>query len=183
MGDSVHWGSPRWKTRSSNRRWARSSIRSTSNLGVVLARQERFEAAIEAFQRALRIYPGLAPLHLNLGLAYYKTGNRGAAIGQSRLNLQNDRGNRQARQQLATSLLESDKYAEAAQLFESLLPTEDFSVRLGLATPMLAWAVPTRPGPSSTGCCATISAEVRLALRQAYLAINGFEDAEKAFRN
>jgi tetratricopeptide (TPR) repeat protein len=64
-----------------------------------------------------------------------------------------------------------------------LLPTEDFSVRLGLAT---AYA---RLGRSSEARALfdrllrdDNSAEVQLALGQAYLAMNEFEDAEKAFR-
>jgi tetratricopeptide (TPR) repeat protein len=76
---------------------APASAEGWTNLGVVLARQERFEAAIQAYRKALRIRPGLAPVRLDLGLAYYKTGNRAAAIREFRLSLQKDRSNRQVR--------------------------------------------------------------------------------------
>ena len=85
-----------------------------SNLGVVLAHQGKFEAAIAAYVRTLRLRPSLTPVRVNLGLAYSKTGRLAAAIREFRLYLAKDPGNRQTRQLLATALLESDQYAEAA---------------------------------------------------------------------
>jgi len=109
------------------------SAEALGNLGVVLAGQAKYDAAVEVYRRALRLRPALAALHLNLGLAYYKAEKREPAIEQFRLYLKKDPSNRQARQLLATALLETDRFHEAAEVFESLMPAEDFSIRLGLA--------------------------------------------------
>ena len=84
------------------------SAEAFGNLGVVLAGQAKYDDAVKAYRRALRLRPALAPLHLNLGLAYYKAEKREPAIEQFRLYLAKDPSNRQARQLLATALLETD---------------------------------------------------------------------------
>lgn len=154
-----------------------------SNLGVVLAHQGKFDAAIAAYVRTLRLRPSLTPVRVNLGLAYYKTGRLAAAIREFRLYLAKDPGNRQTRQLLATALLESDQYAEAAEAYKSLLPGGDLSIRLGLA---IAYARLKRVDESERLLDAFLadpnSAASRLALGQAYLAANDFERSEQAFR-
>src|SRR5262245_42130767 len=110
------------------------SAEALGNLGVVLAQQAKYDAAAEAYRRALRLRPSLAALHLNLGLAYYKAEQREPAIEQFRNYLQEDPTHRQARQLLAPALLETDHTQEAARIFESLQPSDDFAIRLGLAT-------------------------------------------------
>ena len=157
------------------------SAEALGNLGVVLARQARYDDAAEAYRRALRLRPALAPLHLNLGLAYYKAEKRGPAIEQFRLYLKKDPSNRQARQVLATALLESDSFHEAAEVFESLMPAEDFSIRLGLA----AAYVRMRRNAEAQELLEQLvgrddSPEAQVVLGQALLADNRFEDAEKA---
>src|SRR5713226_7690939 len=110
------------------------SAEALGNLGVVLAQQAKYDSAAEAYRQALRLGPALAALHLNLGLAYYKAEKRELAVEQFRVYLQKEPANRQARQLLATALLETDHFQEAARVFESLQPSDDFSIRFGLAT-------------------------------------------------
>ena len=45
-----------------------------ANLGVQEAQQQHFSAAIEHYRRAAQLDPGLAGIHVNLGLAYFKSG-------------------------------------------------------------------------------------------------------------
>ncbi len=158
------------------------SAEALSNLGVVLAKQEKYDGAIDAYRRALRLKPGLAQVRLNLGLAYYKLGNRRSAIAQFERYLQNDPQNRQVRQLLATALLESDRYEEAAKLFESLMPSDDPSVRLGLAIAYVRLKRTADAQPLMEEFTRNeSSAPVQLALGQAYLGINDFENAGARF--
>src|SRR5712692_3415591 len=159
------------------------SVEAFGNLGVVLARQAKYEAAAEAYGRALRLRPSLAPLHLNLGLAYYKLEKRDLATDQLRIYLQEDPANRQARQLLATALLETDHFEEAAKIFESLLPSDEFGIRLGLAT---SYVRLNRNREAERLLEPWIgrenSPEAQVVLGQAMLAGNRLEEAENAFR-
>ena len=159
------------------------SVEALGNLGVVLARQAKYEAAAEAYRRALRLRPSLTPLYLNLGLAYYKAEKRELAIEQFRIYLQKDPASRQARQLLATALLETDHFQAAAQTFESLLPSDDFGIRLGLATAYIRLnrnAEAERLLEQLMG--GEDSPEAQVVLGQALLAENRLQEAESAFR-
>lgn len=159
-----------------------ASAEALSNLGLVLAKQERYPAAVSAYLHALRLKPNLTRVRLNLGLAYYKSGDRQSAIAQFQRYLRADPENRQARQLLATALLESDRYEEAVRLFESLMPAEDLSVRLGLA---IAYVRLRRTSDAQRlmeeFAGNENSAAVQLALGQAYLGINDFDNAAARF--
>ena len=159
------------------------SAEGLSNLGVVLSHQGKYDQAIEIYKRAVKLLPASFPIHLNLGLAYFKTGKRAEAEREFRFCVHKDRSNAQARQMLAITLLESDQYAEAAPLFESLLPSADFTVRLGLAT---AYVRLQRTADAQRLLAELMqsenSAEVQSVLGQAYFAENDFDKAEAAFR-
>ena len=162
---------------------APSSAEVVGNLGVVLARQEKFDEAISMYRRALRLHPALYPLHLNLGLACYKIGQRPEAIREFRLYLARDADNRQARQMLATALLESDQYEEAAKIFDSLMPSEDLSLQLGLATSLVRLQRVSEARKILDNLLKDDeSAEVQLVLGQAYVAATEFEQADRALR-
>jgi tetratricopeptide (TPR) repeat protein len=158
------------------------SAEALSNLGAVLARQEKFEEAIRAYRSALALRPALTPVRLNLALAYYKQGQRNGAIVELRRYLKSDPTSRQARQLLAISLLESDQYAESSGLFEALLPGGDFSIRIGLAT---SYARMGRQQEASRVFDEVLrdeqTPEVQFALGQAYLSLNDPRKAEDAF--
>jgi tetratricopeptide (TPR) repeat protein len=160
-----------------------ASAEALSNLGVVLARQGKYEAAAESYGRALRLRPSLAALYLNLGIAYYKAERRDLAIEQFRIYLQKDPASRQARQLLATALLETDHFQEAAEVFETLLPSDDFAVRLGLAA---AYVRMSRNREAQRLLDELLgredSPQAQVLLGQALLAENRLEDAANAFR-
>jgi tetratricopeptide (TPR) repeat protein len=111
-------------------------VEALANLGAVLSRREDFTGAISQYRKALALRPDLAPLHLNLGLAYFKARRWAEAIPHFEDFLKTQPGHRQSMQLRALSLLELEKYADAALAFEALLPG-DASVQLGLATAYL----------------------------------------------
>lgn len=105
-----------------------------ANLGAVLVREDKFTEAIASYQQALRAAPQLTPIHLNLGLAYMKSGNPAAAAQSFTAFLSKHPDHRQARQLRAMALLDAGKNNEAAADYQSLLPSDDITIRLGLAS-------------------------------------------------
>lgn len=160
-----------------------ASAEAHANLGVVLASQQKFAAAIEHYRRALRIKPALDPLRINLGLALLKSGQARQAARELGQYIDAHPDDRRARQLLANALLESDQYEQAARHYQELLPSDDLSIRLGLG------AAYTRLGRRAEAerlfsevAMAENSAAVQLAIGQAYLAVNDLASAEEALK-
>lgn len=158
------------------------SAEARANLGVVLAGQGRYAAAVEQYARALRLKPALEPVHINLGLALLKSGHAAKAAEEFKAYLANHSDDVRVRQLLANAYLESDRYAEAARLYEGLLPG-DAGIRLGLG------AAYARLGQRSSAeeqfglaLASAHSAATQLAIGQAWLGNNDFERAEAALR-
>lgn len=153
-----------------------------ANLGAVLVRRERYPEAIRQYKQALTMAPSLAPLRLNLGLAFLKSGDRAAALDQFTALVRQEPANRQARQLRAMTLSELERYAEAAQEYAALMPG-DVSVRLGLAS---AYTNLGRPADAQQVLGPLLerrdSAEVELLRGQALFAENRFEEAREAFQ-
>jgi protein O-mannosyl-transferase len=110
------------------------SAEALANLGAVLVHEEKFAEAIANYQHALKIAPQLTPIHMNLGLAFLKSGKPGEAVQSFSQLLVKDPQNRQARQLRAMANLDADRFFEAAADYRSLFPTEDLTIRLGLAS-------------------------------------------------
>lgn len=143
-----------------------------------LASQGRYEEAIPAYRQAIKSNPGLAPLRLNLGLALYKTERRKEALSELDAFLRLEPHNRQARHLRALVLLELDRYEESARTFESLLPTDDASIHLGLATAYLRLKRTAEARQFLAPLLARDdSAEIQLILAEAYLNENRNEEA------
>ena len=105
-----------------------------ANLGAVLVHEDKFTEAIASYRQALRAAPQLTPIHLNLGLAYMKSGNPAAAAQSFTAFLAKYPDHRQARQLRAMALLDAGKNSEAAEDYRALLPSDDITIRLGLAS-------------------------------------------------
>jgi tetratricopeptide (TPR) repeat protein len=154
-------------------------VESLANLGAVLSKREKFSEAIQAYQRALKMRPDIAPLHLNLGLAYFKS-RRWAEAAAS---FERFAGNRQAAQLRALSLIELERYDDAARAFESLLPSEDNTILIGLST---AYVKSNRGAEAQKLLAPMIargsSAELQFTLGQAYFAEGQDDDALAAYR-
>ena len=108
-----------------------------ANLGALLARRENFGEAIQLYGRALKLDPTLHPLHLNLGLAYLKTGQAAKAVPELDAFLKREPSHRQALQLRALALLESDQNAAAEEQFRALGTSTDVAVTLGLSSSLL----------------------------------------------
>jgi tetratricopeptide (TPR) repeat protein len=158
------------------------SAEALANLGVVLARQQKYAAAIEQYSRALAIKPALVSLRLILGLALLNSGRAATAVDEIQAYLKSEPGDRRAQQLLANALLESDRYSEAARAFEGLLPG-DPGVHLGLGA---AYARLGRREDAEQQFRLALSAgdtaAVQLAIGQAYLAANDFDRAIAALK-
>ncbi|MSV28330.1 MAG: tetratricopeptide repeat protein [Bryobacterales bacterium] len=153
-----------------------------ANLGAVLVQQERFSEAIAHYKQAIVLAPKMNPLRLNLGLAYLKSGDRAGALAEFSAGLRQGPPNRQLRQLRALTLLELERFEEAAIEYAKLMPG-DVSVRLGLATAY------TRLGkePEAQKALGALldrrdSAEVEMLRGQAMFAENRFDEARAAFQ-
>lgn len=154
-----------------------------ANLGALLARREQYNEAIDLYQKALRLDPSLFPLHLNLGLAYLKGGHPAPSVEQFDLFLKSQPQHRQAMQLRAMALLETERYDQSEQQYRALLPSDDVTVTLGLATALL------RQGKAAEARSVLepvlshgTSAEAQLALGQILLQEGRIDDALESLR-
>jgi tetratricopeptide (TPR) repeat protein len=160
-----------------------NDVPALANLGTVLSRRENFAEAIGIYQRAVKLRPDLAPLHLNLGIAHFKTRAWQPALASFEIFLKAQPANRQAKHLKALCLVELERYADAAVAFESLLPTGDATVLLGLVTSYLK----TNRGEDARKLLAPLiergdSAELQLTLGQAYFSEGQDKEALEAFQ-
>ncbi len=153
-----------------------------ANLGALLARRESYGEAIRCYEQALKLDATLAPLHLNLGLAYFKQGQAAPAVREFDLFLKAAPGARQAMQLRAMALVEAERYPEAEQQYRALLPG-DLSVTLGLSLSLLRQqkTIEAR-GVLEPVLAREDSAEVQFTLGQALLEDGRDDDALAAFQ-
>ncbi len=151
-----------------------------ANLGAVLVRQERFPEAIGAYAQALQLAPGVLPIRINLGLAYFKSGQLAPAVEQFTAVLEKQAGHAQARQLRAMCLLELERYEEAARDYAALLPSSDVNVRLGLASAYLRLDRAAEAQSIMTPLFESDTAEVKLLLGQVLIENGQLDEAKKA---
>ena len=151
-----------------------------ANLGAVLVHEEKYEEAISKYRAALKLAPKLTPIRMNLGLAYLKSGNRALALQQFTAYLREDPGNRQVMQLRAMTLLDLERFAEAAKDYSTLMPTDDVSVIIGLATAYLRLEQPAEARQALEPLLARDSAEAELLLAQALIADGRVPEARSA---
>ena len=78
--------------------------------GTALAREGKYDLAIEHYKAALRLNPHLPGLHLNLGLAYFKSNHLPEAAAAFEEAVRADSGSFQARALLGMSYYGSGRY-------------------------------------------------------------------------
>lgn len=153
-----------------------------ANLGAVLVQQERFREAIGVYGQALKLAPAVLPIRLNLGLAYFKSGQLAPAVEQFSVILKKQPDHQQARQLRAMSLLELERYEEAVQDYSALLPSQDVNVRLGLASAYLRLDRAAEAYSIMTPLFESDSAEVKLLLGQVLIESGQLDQAKKALQ-
>ena len=151
-----------------------------ANLGAVLAREERFEDAIGAYARALKLAPRSIPIHMNLGLAYFKAGQLAPAVEEFTAVLGEQAGNVQARQLRAMSLFELERYDESLRDYVALMPSSDVNVRLGLASAYLKLGRTAEARKIMESLYATDTAEAKLLLGQVLIQTEQYGEARQA---
>ena len=82
--------------------------------GTALARDGKYDLAIQHYQAALRLDAHLPALQLNLGLAYFKSNHLREAAAAFEEAVRADSGNFQARALLGMSYYGSSRYRDAA---------------------------------------------------------------------
>ncbi len=97
-----------------------NDFRLWTDLGISLARQNRYADAVSAYRKALDLNPGAGPARLDLGLAYFKQGDFPNAARALRAAAAALPGNAQAEQLLALSLYGARNYAEAVPHLEKV---------------------------------------------------------------
>jgi superkiller protein 3 len=92
-----------------------ANLSALANLGVVYAKTERFDLAVEAYERALKLRPEAGALRLNLGLALLKQERHADALAQfERVPTE------QGRELAATCLVELRRPEEALAILDAL---------------------------------------------------------------
>ena len=86
------------------------SAEALSNLGAVLARENKLSDAVAAYKRALSADPNLNPVYLNLGIAFFRAGQFEAAIAPLDRFLKFQPNEIQALKIRAICLVESAQY-------------------------------------------------------------------------
>lgn len=94
-----------------------------ANLGVNLAKNARYKEAIAAYQRAIAIDPNLPGIYLNLGLAWFKSGDFKRAAAAFEKEDRRAPGDR-TKTLLAMSLFGMGQYRQAAALLQPLAAAE-----------------------------------------------------------
>ena len=82
--------------------------------GTALARERKYDLAIEHYKAALRLDPHLPGLQLNLGLAYFKSNHLREAAAAFEEAVRADNANFQARALLGMSYYGVSRYRDAA---------------------------------------------------------------------
>lgn len=89
-----------------------------TSLGIVLAREQKLPDAIAAYRKALLLHPDATVTRLDLGLAYFKSGNLKLAVPQLEAAARAFPGNEQAQVLLGMALYGTRRYREAVPHLE-----------------------------------------------------------------
>lgn len=92
-----------------------------ANLGLILARSGRSDAALDHYGEALRLQPGYANAHYNRAALLSRLGRIEAAIADYRQALRFDPQDEDALYNLANDLLRSGRFAEASETYRRVL--------------------------------------------------------------
>jgi Tfp pilus assembly protein PilF len=115
------------------------------NLALVMAQQEKYDDAIEHFDKALKIKPDWPEVHYNLGCIYYRQGRLKLTIKEFTDALQLRPGYTKAGIDLAHTLLELGQIQSAIDCYYKMLQIEPNQPEL---LKQLAWILATCQRPT-----------------------------------
>ena len=98
--------------------------------GTALAREGKYELAIQHYKEAVRLDPRLPGLHLNLGLAYFKSNRLPEAAAAFEEAVRADGNSFQARALLGMSYYGCARYADAAAQLKVASQTQPDNIEL-----------------------------------------------------
>lgn len=156
-----------------------------SNVGMVHARLNEFDQAIQFYIQALALDPGNPAVRMNLGLAYLKTNRPDRAAKEFARSLMADPNNNRALELLAVSHFQAKQFELAAYEAELVLKTDpkEDSALLVLGSSLLRLGMYKEAIPliySSIQNNNTANAHV--VLGQAFLGIKAYAQALKEFQ-
>jgi tetratricopeptide (TPR) repeat protein len=100
-------------------------------LGIIYNQEKQYERAVAAFEQALRLNPGLASTHVNLGNSYFAEQKLDMAAQEFRAALRLDVKNRDANYNLGLVLMAQGHPGQAISFFQHVQPP-DASTSLNL---------------------------------------------------
>lgn len=106
-------------------------------LGRVEAKQQRFDAAMEAFQEALKLSGGRNDVRLELGLLQLRRGNPQDAVDNLKMVLRNDPSQTEAVSALGEALTAVQKYRDALQIYQRALEAGTENVDIMMKSALL----------------------------------------------
>lgn len=96
------------------------SAEALSNLGAVLAREDKIDEAVAAYKSALAADPKLDAVYLNLGIAYFRAGRFEEALAPLQQFLQAHPDELRARKMHAIALVENGQYGRGVAELDRL---------------------------------------------------------------
>lgn len=152
------------------------------NLGVVYMRTNRLDAAIDAFNRAKAIAPGLTGIDLNLGLAYFKESDFKKASAYFAHVISADPGNLQAHYLKGTCDFMTDDFVSAADALAPIMDREhddlEYLFMLGISYGMLKRTEDSQQIFERLVQAGGDTPHFHLLLGKAYLALGQLQKAE-----
>jgi predicted Zn-dependent protease len=152
-----------------------------SNLGVACLRTGRQKEALEYFQEARRLAPGMPGIHLNLGLAYFRNDEFAKAAGAFSSHLTGDPGSLQARYLRAICRYMMDDYARAVDdllFIQDRQASIDYFFMLGVSLGQLKRAAESEAAFMKMIALGRNTSQLHLLLAQAYLSLHKDANAE-----
>ena len=101
-----------------------------ATLGFVLSKEEKYQEAISAYQKAIALDPKLPGIHLNLGLAEFKLGRFPEAVAPLKAALAADPNNFQARTLLGMSYYGAKRFDQAVKHLKVAAKSDATNVQL-----------------------------------------------------
>lgn len=160
-----------------------NSAEGHANLGVVYEHLGETKQAIREYDAALTLDPSLSGTYLNLGIAHFRNGEYEKAIPPLRHFASLQPANRQGRELLGLSYVETNRFSDAVRVLDTLRATHDPAVLLALAASYVRLGQMTRAQDAVKTLLTTQpdSPRVHFLLGQTFAGLHDFPRALSEF--